>query len=181
MLGSIAGTSSVATYAVASRLADVVAFALAVASSIVAPMIATLYHAGRMEDLQHVLHSAGRWVTLAALVVAVVLVLGPVDFLAFFGDAYIAASTVLMILVIGQLLNAFAGPVGFLLSMTGKQKESAGILLSGVVINAALNLLLIPRYAELGAAVATAATTIYWNVAMTIFASRKLGLRATPV
>jgi O-antigen/teichoic acid export membrane protein len=44
-----------------------------------------------------------------------------------------------------------------------------------------LNLVLIPHYAELGAAVATAATTIYWNIAMTIFASRKLGLRATPI
>ncbi len=181
MLGSIVGTSSVASYAVASRLADVVAFALAVASSIVAPMIASLYHSGRKEELQEMLHTAGRWVTLAALVVAAILVLGPVDFLALFGDAYTAAYTVLIILVFGQLLSTFAGPVGFLLSMTGRQKESAGILASGVVINAILNIVLIPQYAELGAAVATAATTIYWNIAMTVFASRKLGLRATPI
>lgn len=181
MLGAFAGASSVASYAVASRLADVVAFALAVASSIVAPMIAGLYHAGRTQELQHMLHLAGRWVTLAAVVIAAILLFAPVDILAIFGDTYSAAYTVLAILVFGQLLNAVAGPVGFLLSMTGRQKESAGILATGVAINAILNVALIPRYAALGAAAATAATTIYWNVAMTVFAARKLGLRATPV
>ena len=180
MLGAMSGAATVAPYAVASRLADIVAFALAAASSIVAPMIAGLYHSGANAELNHVLRTAARWVSGAALVLAVVLILGPIDFLAIFGDQYSAAYPVLVILVAGQLLNAFAGPVGFLLSMTGQQMASATILGTGVVLNAVLNLALIPRYQEMGAAIATATTATYWNITMTIYASRKLGLRATP-
>lgn len=181
MLGSIAGSEHVAPYAVASRLADVVAFSLVVASSIVAPMISSLYHSGRRDELRGMLRSVARWVSLAAVIVAIALGALREPLLGLFGPEYVSAKLVLLILVVGQLINAIAGPVGFLLSMTGNQQGSARILGAGVLLNAALNVILIPIYKELGAAFATALTTVFWNASLTIYAYRKLGIRATPI
>ena len=180
MLGALAGPGDVAPYAVASRLADLVAFSLVVASGIVAPLIASLYHAGRLQELQRLLWVAGRWASLVALALAVLMVAGPIDFLGLFGEKYSSAFVVLTILIGGQLINAVSGPISFLLSMTDNQQGSARILGAGVVMNALLNFLLIPAYQEIGAAMATAATTIFWNVCMTVYASSRLRLRATP-
>ena len=181
MLGSLAGTENVAPYAVASRLADVVAFSLVVAAGIVAPLISSLYHSRRLQELREMLKVAGRWVSLAAILVAAVFVTAREPLLGLFGPAYVSAQIVLTILIVGQLTNAFAGPVGYLLSMTGNQRASAIILGAGVAVNAALNLWLIPIYQELGAALATAITTVFWNMAMTIAAQRLINLRATPI
>jgi O-antigen/teichoic acid export membrane protein len=181
MLGSIAGAENVAPYAVASRLADVVAFSLVVASGIVAPLISSLFHSDRLHELREVLKVAARWVSLAACWVALALFLAREPLLGLFGAEYKSAQIVLTVLIVGQLINAFSGPVGFLLSMTGYQRGSAIIHSAGVATNVALNLWLIPIYHELGAALATVITIIFWNVSMTIFAQWQLGLRATPV
>jgi len=181
MLGSLAGMENVAPYAVASRLADVVAFSLVVASGIVAPLISSLYHSHRLHELREMLKVAGRWVSIAALLVAATLFVVREPLLGLFGPEYRTAQIVLTVLIAGQLVNAFSGPVGFLLSMTGYQRGSAIILGAGVAINVVLNLWLIPVYQELGAALATATTTVFWNFSMTLFAQRQLGLRATPI
>lgn len=181
MLGSLAGMENVAPYAVASRLADVVAFSLVVASGIVAPLISSLYHSNRLQELREMLRVAGRWVSIAALLVAAALFVAREPLLGLFGPEYKVAQIVLTVLIGGQLVNVFSGPVGFLLSMTGHQRGSAIILGVGVAINATLNLWLIPIYQELGAALATASTIVFWNVSMTFFAQRQLGLRATPI
>lgn len=181
MLGSIAGTSHVAPYAVASRLADLVVFSLIVASGIVAPLISSLFHSGRSDELREILRMSGRWVSLAAFFVAVILFVGREPVLRIFGPEYVSAGVILMILIIGQLMNAIAGPVGYLLTMTGNQQGSAKILGAGVLVNVVLNAILIPVYYELGAAIATVVTAVFWNACMTIYANRKLGIRATPI
>jgi O-antigen/teichoic acid export membrane protein len=181
MLGSMTGPGTVAPYAVASRLADLVAFPLLVASGFVAPMISSLYHSGRTDELRSVLRTVSIGVTLVSLVIAAIFAVWPSELLGIFGQEYAAARAVLLILVVGQVINGMAGPVGFLLSMTGHERTSAWILGGGVLLNVVLNFLLIPLYFEVGAAIATAITTVYWNLAMTLATTIRVGLRATPI
>jgi O-antigen/teichoic acid export membrane protein len=98
---------------------------------------------------------------------------------AVFGDEYAVGATALAILAAAQLANAAAGSVGQLLSMTGHERDAArGVALSALV-NVALNALLIPRWGMNGAAAASAASLITWNVLLAILVHRRLGLHST--
>jgi O-antigen/teichoic acid export membrane protein len=74
----------------------------------------------------------------------------------------------LMILTVGQFVNAAAGSVGYILQMTGHQKFHQNVILIGTIMNITLNWILIPVYGLVGAAIASAIGMIFWNVFFSI-------------
>ena len=93
--------------------------------------------------------------------------------LGFFGPGYIEARWALIILLIGQAVNALCGSVGVYMNMTGKQVVFQRILVTAFTINVVLNLVLIPKYDLLGAAIATTISTVFWNIVTTTYIYRK--------
>jgi O-antigen/teichoic acid export membrane protein len=69
--------------------------------------------------------------------------------------------------------------VGFLASMTGHQRQSAIGLAVAVVLNALLNLWLIPAYGIVGAAAASALSLGAWQIAMVVLIRRAVGVDPT--
>jgi O-antigen/teichoic acid export membrane protein len=148
-------------------------------NAIAAPLIAELWSTGRRAELQRLATFAARCVFAAtALLVLLLAALGRPT-LALFGDGFPAGYGPLLVLAAGQATSALVGSVGLLLSMTGHQKEAARIMLAAALANVVLNALLIPRFGLLGAAVATAATTAAWNLAMLVRVVRTLGIDPT--
>jgi O-antigen/teichoic acid export membrane protein len=90
------------------------------------------------------------------------------------------AYTFLVILAIGQLANAFAGPVLNILNMTGYEKSARNTMLVMATANIALNAMLIPPYGPLGAAIATSITMVGWNLWAGILVYRYHGLITVP-
>ena len=92
-----------------------------------------------------------------------------------------AGRVALYILVIGQVLNAAAGPVGYLLILTGHERVCASVYGWSAVLNVGLNLMLIPPLGSTGAALATASTMALWNVWLSVLVLRRLGIRLLPL
>jgi O-antigen/teichoic acid export membrane protein len=92
-----------------------------------------------------------------------------------FGPEFVAGSTVLMVLALGQLINVITGSVGFLLSMTGHERD----LLKSTVIAAILMLILcawlIPAYGMMGAAIAQTVSLSVQMFTNSWFVKRALG------
>jgi O-antigen/teichoic acid export membrane protein len=63
--------------------------------------------------------------------------------------------------------------------MTGRQRVSVMVFGISTGLNLILNLLLIPPYGILGAAVATTITVIFWNLAFVLFNIIRLGINPT--
>ncbi len=93
--------------------------------------------------------------------------------LGLFGQPFIVALPCLYIFIFGHVVSAMAGSVGLLLSMTGHHNEVALVTGISVVLNVALNLLLVPHYGIEGAAAATAISLVCWNIVL-VFRARKL-------
>jgi O-antigen/teichoic acid export membrane protein len=179
MIGPMLGSDAAGIYAAAARVSGLVGFGLAAVNSIVAPMISELYVTNRHEDLQRMIMLSARGVSVFAVGAGAVLILFAEPLLGLFGDEFVAGVRPLYILLIGQAVNALAGSVGFLMIMTGQQSEAAKIVGISAVCNIALNATLIPLFGLSGAAIATAATTVMWNVAMLRHVYRKLGINPT--
>jgi O-antigen/teichoic acid export membrane protein len=89
--------------------------------------------------------------------------------LSLFGQEFVIAKTTLLILLIGQAVNAMSGSVGLILQMTGKEKVYQNILLIALVFNIMLNLFLIPKFGIEGAAIASAFSFLFWNLSSVLY------------
>ena len=175
MLGALESPAAVGLYVVASRGADLIAMVLLAVNTAFAPTLARLFAQGQRRQLEHTVARSTRLITLVSLPLALGFILFGDLFLRLFGPEFAAARTTLVILSLGQLVNAATGTVGMLLNMTGHERDTALAVGVSAVLNVVLNLLLIPRFGLSGAAIATALGTLVWNVLLSLFVYRRLG------
>jgi len=181
MVGSLAGTQQAGIYAVAARIAVFTIFALTAVNAIAAPVITELYETGNHQGLQRMLTKYAR-INMAFAMIATAAFYGVGEFaLQWFGSAFSIAFPALIILCAGHIVNAAAGSVGFLLIMTGHEKQALFILVFTVIVNVVLNALMIPAWGITGAAIATALSTVLWNGAMWVYARQKLGFNTAAI
>jgi O-antigen/teichoic acid export membrane protein len=98
-----------------------------------------------------------------------------------FGEAFSRGAIALAILSGAQVINAATGSVNDLLNMTGHERDTMMGMIVGVVANVVLNFLLIPMWDITGAALATGASLILWNIVLVIQVQRRIGLAATAI
>jgi O-antigen/teichoic acid export membrane protein len=163
LLGILSTTEDVGVFSVASRVAQLLIVALTATNAILYPMTADLFARNKMNELQRIVTLGATAVFFIAFVLAVVLFIGSDYLELLFSDGFGAATPLLRVLIIGQLVNAFTGPALLLLNMTGHHRDSARILGFTAVINVVMNAGLIKLYGAMGAAIATSLSIILWN------------------
>lgn len=179
MIGAMIGTREAGIYSVVTRNATLMVFAITAVNAVLAPMISALYASGKREELQRLVTLAAWGVFAFCVPAGLVLVFGGEHILGFFGDAFRSGYRALVILAAAQLVNALSGSVGFLMTMTGHQKQAACIVGLSALLNVLLNAMLIPRFGIAGAAAATGATTVLWNVLMLVYVVGRLRINPT--
>ncbi len=179
LLGLINGTDNVGIYGIASKLSLAVSFPLIVANVIFAPIISEYYSTQNIDGLQHKLNKGMRIVIPGSLFLFTIIIIFKEQILVIFGSDFTLGSTSLVILSIGQIINAILGPVGFLLSQTAYEKTVMKTLLFAAILNIILNLLLIPHYGIEGAAIATSLSIISWNAILYYKVRQHLGIDAS--
>lgn len=175
MIGIYLSTEDVGVYAVSIKLALLVSFVLGAINTIVAPRFAELHARGEHERLEHVVSASSKMIFFSVLpIVAGLIILGK-PLLSLFGMHFTVGYGVLVILAIGQLFNAIAGSVGYLMNMSGHEKAYNLIMIASVVVNIALNILLIPQYGITGAAIASAVSMVVGNAAAVWYVKSRFG------
>ena len=179
LLGVYLSAEEVGVYNVCARLAEVCSFALVVSNTWVGPMISRHYHQQEHAKLQHLLTYSGRLVAALTSVAALgVVLLGPL-LLGWYGPNFQDGYVALIVLSVGQMLNALFGPVGFILTMTGHSDVALRIYGIAMLSMTSASLLLIPMYGINGAAVASVIGVVAWNLLMCIYVIRRLKLDPT--
>ena len=178
MVGAILGTEQAGLYSAGARLSDLVVLGLAGVNSIVAPMISELYHTGRKRELQHMITLATRIGVLVTVLASVFLVVLGEKVLWLFGSQFVVAYQAMLLLVVGQIINASCGPVGLLVTMTGHEREASLVMGAALALDILLNAVLVPSFGFMGASCATAVSIAFWNVALMILGRKRLALGA---
>lgn len=176
LLGVLRSSKEVGFYNVALKTGTVVTFLLTGINAIAAPRIARIYRKGDMDRMQRLVSMVAHLSFWPSLLGSIVLIAISAPFLRLFGPEFSAAQTALIILVVGKLINAGAGSVGYLMNMTGHQDESARVFAWSAGANVLFNLTLIPAFGIEGAAVATASTAALWNVWLCVLVKRRMGI-----
>ncbi|MCP3907287.1 MAG: hypothetical protein GY712_04650 [Oceanicoccus sp.] len=164
MLGAWASAENVAFLAVAQRTAMLTSFVLFAVNAIAAPKFAAMHAKGDSIGLQRMAIWSVRLMLLAAVPALMLMLLAPEWLMSLFGEEFRTASTALMILALGQFVNIATGSVGYLLSMTGHERELRNNAIVSAVVGLVLGTVLIPAYGLLGASIATAVAVASQNL-----------------
>ena len=166
---------SVAFFSVAQRVAMLTSFVLIAVNIVAAPRFAASAKQGKPEELRATSLLCSRLMIVLATPVLVFMLVFPEFILSFFGAEYKQASLILQILVIGQFINVVTGSVGFLLNMTGHEKDMRNVVLFSGPLALILGFLLTPIYGATGAAIATAIALASQNLIAVYMVKKRLG------
>lgn len=155
MLGYFLGTKSVGLYNAAARLAYLTAIFVNSFAGIFSPLAAGFHHQGELGKIRYLLVTTTRWTLILTLPLVGLLVIFPRFFLGWFGPEYKVVAFPLMFLVFAYLTSAGTGNTGALLKMVDRQNVEVINTIGTAILNIVLNILLIPIYGVMGAAIAT--------------------------
>ena len=167
------GFDKLAYYSVSVKLATLIALALLSVNIVVAPKIAELYEKKKKKEMQTIIKKSTRIIFIISVITLLFLVLFSEFILGLFGQNYLVAKQALIILIFGQFFNSISGPGAIYLNMTKRQGVLNRILLTGLIINIALNFYLIPNYGISGAAIATLISFVFWNIIIILYIYHK--------
>lgn len=154
----------VAVYGVASRIALLSSIVLVAVNGVIGPRFSQYWVARDIGGLRfEFLRATAGLALVATLIFAVTLIAAKPFLNYFFGPAYAGSYPVLIILTFGQLITLSTGPVAYGLMMTKMSVYHRRSLYYAVASNLILNLVLIPPYGVMGAAVATAISLVIKN------------------
>ena len=162
--------SEVGAFRVAARIAMLTSFVMFAVNAVGAPRFSRIYKLSNRDELEK---SAAQISILACAMAApifFIFIVFPEVLMSVFGDFFAKASSVLVIIAIGQLFYVLGGPVAPLLLMTGNAVALRNIYLVTFVVCIFTNAVLVPQMGLIGAAVAIMISRViqtflsYWAV-----------------
>ena len=179
MLGVMRDQAEVGIYSIASQGSSLLSFVLIAFNTSLAPTFASLYAKGNVNRLQKIVTKSSRMILLATVPMCLGLTVFSSFFLSLFGTEFVQGKSALIILVVGQFFNAATGSVALLLTMTHYERDVAYGVTASAVLNVILNAVLIPSSGLEGAAIATTASRIAWNILLVFLVYKRLGIHST--
>lgn len=173
------GHGKAGIYSAAVKISALIPFGLSIVEYVYAPRISSLHAKNDKAHLQQYISHAAKIILLITVPLSVVLIGAGKYLLLLFGKEFQASYVPLVVLLIGQLINALTGMVGALMSMTGNQNIFLFVYVAASLVDIILNLLLVPALGATGAAIASSTSIIALNVCMYVLVWKKLGIKAS--
>ena len=177
IVGMFTSIEAVGIYGVTVKLVALVIFSLGALSNVIPPLMSSVHASGDRNELRRVVSESTRWILSMSIPIILILILEGNFILKYlFGEKFANGYTALLILSIGQLINAGSGLVGYLLQMTGGHKILMKINIFWGILNVILNIILVPRLGIIGAALSTAFCLAMVNIVSVIVVYNRLSV-----
>ncbi len=176
LIGFYLNARDVGIYAVAMGLVSFVSIVLQSVNQIFSPAIAELHARGELALLARIFQTLTKWCLGLTLPLGTVMIIFAPVLMRVFGRDFESGWPVLVIGTLGQIVNCGVGSVGYLLLMSGHQRDLVRVQTVMAVVMVALGLLLVPKWGILGAAIVAALTNLVSNLWYLWEVRRKLGM-----
>ncbi|MED5512150.1 MAG: oligosaccharide flippase family protein [Pseudomonadota bacterium] len=175
IVGVFLVTEQVAFFSVAQRIALLTTFILMAVNLVVAPKFSAFHAKGDEHGIRKTALFSVRLLVLSALPIVLFMLLFPEFLMGLFGEEFKQGALILQILVLGQAVNVVTGSVGYLLQMTGRERDMRLVtLISGFGV-----LISVPIFTKLFGAVGAASATAFFislqNLLAVYFVKKRLG------
>jgi len=163
MLGFIKTEEAVAVYKISVQICAIIPFFKRITATFFSPMIASLYHKGKKEEMIHTYKTITKWTFTFGLMIFLGIVLFGKSVLHLFGKEFIYGHTALILVACGSIIGVVTGQASSMNAMTGHPRFNLISAITTFTVNIILNILLIPNHGIIGAAVATLISSLIGN------------------
>jgi O-antigen/teichoic acid export membrane protein len=179
LLGYYFSSKDVGIYTPALIIAQYVTLFATPFAYIFLPVVSELFGKAKKNIIESLFKSASKWIFLMVLPVFIYILLFPKEIISLiygaeYSDGYIA----LIILATGISMNTFTGMTGGILVGGGYTRLNLTVEIIAAITNVSLNIVLIPLYGIVGAAIGTSASFFARNIASLIFVYRVTKIHA---
>ncbi len=179
LVGAISGAKDAGLYNAAAKSANLVGMVLAAVNAISTPTLSAQWARGELKDMQRLATHSAALAFWPSAVICLFLAIAAGPILSLFGGQFADATPVLIVLLVGQLVNAGAGSVGYIMIVTGHQSYTVRVYSWVTLGHLVMTPLAILAIGSLGAAIVTSITFAAWNIALSILTVRKVGIHAS--
>ncbi len=163
LVGTFAGASSAAVYAIVSRYIFLGMFPAGAVAFAIAPQASSLLHQNRHSDAVSLYRASTCWIMILGFPIMLSLAAYSPLFLSLFGRHYQMGATALTILALAMLVALGTGANAIMLLMAGGSAANLIISAASLSLNVIGNVLLIPRFGLTGAAISWAVAIMITN------------------
>ena len=173
--GALVATESIAHLSAAQRTAMLISFVLMVVNMVVAPRYARLWNEGDLVEIRRLAKWSTRGMLVLASPIVLVMFIFPEPIMGLFGQGYEEGALLLLIMAIGQFINVATGSVGYLLNMSGHERDFRRVTMFAGPLTIVLSYCLVAGYGVVGAAIATAVGLSLQNLGALYMVKKRLG------
>lgn len=150
-------------YEEAYKIVSLLLLITTVISNTLMPRVSSLYKSNKKELINHYMLKSYRYAFMISLPMSLGLICISSNIVPWFlGNSFFPSVRILMILSLLLIFTSISYITGYqYLISTGKQKDYTIIVTSGALFNVILNILLIPKYYAIGAAIATVLSEMF--------------------
>ncbi len=168
-IGYFMGVKEIGFYNAAVPIASLLAVASEIFIGLFFPLINKAYARKNKKLIEELSKQVSKWIFFINIPAFVLIFLFPGAMInILFGSEYLVAETALQILAVGMFLQAISVVPRSLIAMTGKSKIILSNMIFVGILNAILNVLLIPKFGINGAAIGTSIS--YGLMSLILFA-----------
>ncbi|MCP4772065.1 MAG: oligosaccharide flippase family protein [Planctomycetes bacterium] len=179
ILGSLGNDDQVGLYSACVRLITLTTVGLTSVNLLIAPRLPVLFRQGKLDEMQAIVRRNNIVIILLTTIPVLVLITAGGLVLSIFGEEFAEGEDVLHVLLIGQVINVFVGPVNLICMMAQQHRLASIMTISACVIEAALCYILIPSHGVHGAAWANVAAISFLSIALSVIVVRKVRVNPT--
>jgi O-antigen/teichoic acid export membrane protein len=179
LLARFLDPQSVAIYFSVIRTSGLIAFVSFSVLALAVPKYAELHSKGDRNALQKYVSSSVQMMFWPSVVAALAMMVCGRYFLSMFGPEFTAGYSTMLVILFGIVLRSATLPVEYLLNMSGHHRDTLRVYAVMALVNVGLNVLLIPRFGIIGAAVGTYVAIVICNIWLSVIVKKRLGVNAT--
>ena len=179
LVGLMVAAESAGIYFNAFRTAGLMTLFMFAITLVIAPMVSRHYHAKEIRRAQAVTSFCAWAGFIFSVGIFIVFVFYGDLILSLFGASYAQGHIILIILSVGLLADAATGPTRIVMMMTGHERDYVRIFGTIMGIGFVLQLVAIPLFGLLGAAIVNAASRIIAQTAIAWWTRKNVGIDTT--
>ena len=178
LIGRFLDPHSVAVYFAVIRTSGLIAFVSFSVVALAVPQFAEIHSTGTRHELQKFVTNVIQLMFWPSLLAAIAMAcLGPF-LLSLFGPDFSMGYPTMLVVLAGLVLRSATLPVEYLLNMTGHHRDTIRVYALAALANIVLNLLLIPSFGIIGAAIGTYMAMLGGNFFLYRLVQKRLGVNA---
>jgi O-antigen/teichoic acid export membrane protein len=177
VMGPYVAPTVIASYGAATRLLVFVATPFLIVQGVTPPIVAELHAQGRKADMERALRAVATLAGIPSFLVLLVFVFfGRTVMGLVFTAQYRDGATILVILSLARLIGIWTGSCSVALMMTGHQRVTMYVALTGGIASVVGGILVAPHLGAVGVAVVTGAAQVVQNLVQLLLAKRLVGV-----